>query len=231
VLIITQEPVTEVENETIATFKEIVKNPAVTIEGTVKNASTKNPVFAKINIVSPDEQVVNSVATNVSTGAFRLNIPSDSLLNIVVKADGYMSYESSISVSSDQANVPATAVELIPLEVGMTVQLPNVLFERSTTTLMPASYEELDQVVDLLNEYPEMEIELSGHTDNQGSAKLNLELSEDRVDTVILYLVGKGVSRNRLSGKGFGGTKPIASNRGEETRKLNRRVEFTIIKN
>jgi outer membrane protein OmpA-like peptidoglycan-associated protein len=231
VLIITQEPVTEVENETIATFKEIVKNPAVTIEGTVKNASTKNPVFAKINIVSPDEQVVNSVATNVSTGAFRLNIPSDSLLNIVVKADGYMSYESSISVSSDQANVPATAVELIPLEVGMTVQLPNVLFERSTTTLMPASYEELNQVVDLLNEYPEMEIELSGHTDNQGSAKLNLELSEDRVDTVILYLVGKGVSRNRLSGKGYGGTKPIASNRGEETRKLNRRVEFTIIKN
>ena len=85
-------------------------------------------------------------------------------------------------------------------------------------------------MVSLLQEYPEMEIALAGHTDNQGSAKLNLELSQDRVETVVLYLVGKGVARNRLTGKGFGGTKPIASNRSETTRKLNRRVEFTILK-
>ena len=231
VLLISQEPITDQpENETIMAIKEIVKNPAVTIEGSVKNANTKNPVFAKINVISMDDQVVNSVATNVSTGNFSLNIPSDSSLNIVVKAEGYMSQETSIRVSSNQTEELNTDFELIPLEVGVTVQLPNVLFERSTTDLLPASYEELDRVVDLLNEYPEMEIELSGHTDNQGSAKLNLELSEDRVETVILYLVGSGVDRNRLSGKGYGGTKPIASNRGEETRKLNRRVEFTIIK-
>jgi len=231
VLIISQEPVTDqLENETVTTFKEIVKNPAVTVEGSVRNAATKNPVFAKINVISMDDQVVNSVTTNVSTGSFVLNVPSDSSLTIVVKADGYMSYNAPIRVSSGQTGAFNTDFELIPLEVGVTVQLPNVLFERSTTELLTASYEELDGVVDLLNENPVMEIELSGHTDNQGSAKLNLELSEDRVDTVILYLVGKGIDRNRLSGKGFGGTRPIASNSGEETRKLNRRVEFTIIK-
>ena len=233
ILIISQEPITPTpsENETVAMINEIVKNPAVTVEGSVSNASTKNPIFARIDIVTTDgSTVVNSVATNVSTGNFSLNIPSDSLLNMVVKADGYMSYESEIFVEPGQENTLDTDFELIPIEIGVTVQLPNVLFERSTTNLLSASYEELDQVVNLLEEHPEMEIELSGHTDNQGSAKLNLELSEDRVETVILYLVGKGVNRTRLRGKGYGGTKPIASNRSEATRKLNRRVEFTIIK-
>ena len=233
VLIISQEPLTttQSDNETLEMINAIVKNPAVTVEGSVSNASTKNPIFARIDIVTTDgSSVINSVATNVSTGNFSLNIPSDSLLTMSIKADGYMSYESEIYVEQGKESTLDTNFELIPIEIGVTVQLPNVLFERSTTNLLSASYEELDQVVNLLEEHPEMEIELSGHTDNQGSAKLNLELSEDRVDTVILYLVGKGVSRARLRGKGYGGTKPIASNRSEATRKLNRRVEFTIIK-
>ena len=233
VLIISEQPVTTIEdqNETIQMINEIVKNPAITIDGSVVNASTKNPIFARIDITSTEgNELVNSVATNVSTGDFSLNIPSDSLFNLTVKADGYMSYENTIYVPAGEDPELNTAFELIPLEVGVTIQLPNVLFERSTTNLLSESFEELDQVVKLLQENPQMEIALSGHTDNQGSARLNLELSQDRVETVILYLVGKGVPRNRLSGKGYGGTKPIASNRSEQTRKLNRRVEFTIVK-
>jgi outer membrane protein OmpA-like peptidoglycan-associated protein len=234
VLIISQEPIVsleEDENETVELIKAIVTHPAITIEGSVTNASTQNPIFARIDILSlEDNQSVNSVATNVSNGKFSLNIPSDSLFNLVVKADGYMSYETTIIVKSAQDTELDTDFKLIPLEVGVTIQLPNVLFERSTTNLFGDSFQELDQVVGLLEEHSQMEIALSGHTDNQGSAKLNLELSQDRVETVILYLVGKGVARNRLSGKGYGGTKPIASNRNEESRKLNRRVEFTIVK-
>jgi outer membrane protein OmpA-like peptidoglycan-associated protein len=232
VLIISQEPIssTQSANETLEMINEIIRNPAVTIEGSVRNSETKNPVFAKINIFSEDNQLVNSIATNVSTGDFSLNIPSDSLLRIEVKAEGYIGDEMTVNVAAGEEGALDTDFELIPLEVGVTVQLPNVLFERSTTNLLDQSYEELDRVVKLLNDYPDMEIALSGHTDNQGSARLNLELSEDRVDTVILYLVGNGIARNRLSGKGYGGTKPIASNRSEATRKLNRRVEFTIVK-
>lgn len=234
ILIISQEPIVapqEQENETIEMIKSIVKNPVVTIDGSVTNASTGNPIFARIDILTiGDDQSVNSVATNVSNGSFSLNIPSDSLFNLVVRADGYMRYETTVIVKPGQETELDTDFELIPLEVGVTIQLPNVLFERSTTNLLSDSYQELDQVVGLLEEYPEMEIALSGHTDNQGSSKLNLELSQDRVETVILYLVGEGIARNRLSGKGYGGTKPIANNRSEETRKLNRRVEFTIVK-
>ena len=71
---------------------------------------------------------------------------------------------------------------------------------------------------------------LAGHTDNQGDQKLNLNLSEQRVMSVKQYLVTKGISEKRISGKGYGSSKPIADNSKEETRRLNRRVEFTITK-
>jgi outer membrane protein OmpA-like peptidoglycan-associated protein len=97
--------------------------------------------------------------------------------------------------------------------------------------MLESSYEELDRVAGMLKKNPNIEIELSGHTDNTGSSKLNIELSQKRSDTVQDYLINKGVSAKRLKSKGYGGSRPIASNRSEATRKLNRRVEFTIIKN
>ena len=76
----------------------------------------------------------------------------------------------------------------------------------------------------------ESEEKLGGHTDNMGRADLNLELSKNRVESVKNYLISKGIDQNRLVTKGHGGTKPIASNGTERTRKLNRRVNFTILK-
>ncbi|MDH3709749.1 MAG: OmpA family protein [Cyclobacteriaceae bacterium] len=235
VLIISQqEPVeepTDSTNETIELIKTIVTKPAYTIDGQVTNSETSNPVYARITIHSfPEGEELASVATNVSNGQYQINLPTDTRYELKIKADGYLGYNAVLELNQGEEEQLQTDFQLTPIEVGVTIQLPNVLFERSTTNLLSESFEELDRVSDLLMEYPNMEIALSGHTDNQGSAKLNLKLSQDRVETVLLYLVGKGVDRNRLSGKGYGGTKPIASNKSESTRKLNRRVEFTIIK-
>ncbi|WP_254245274.1 OmpA family protein [Hymenobacter sp. BRD67] len=82
----------------------------------------------------------------------------------------------------------------------------------------------------ILRDYPTVEILIGGHTDNQGDPALNLKLSEDRVNEVKKYLVSKGIDAKRLTTQGFGGTEPIASNDQEETRRFNRRVEFTITK-
>ena len=89
----------------------------------------------------------------------------------------------------------------------------------------------MNKVVEIMMDNPKMEIELAGHTDNQGDSQKNLKLSKDRVEMVKQYLVEKGVSAKRINGVGYGGSKPIASNANEETRKLNRRVEFIITKN
>ena len=120
---------------------------------------------------------------------------------------------------------------LQPIEVGTVVNLKSVLFNMGTTTLLEESYAELDAVVDFLKSNPKVEIELEGHTDNRGDAKKNLVLSQQRVEKIKSYLVSKGIAGRRVKGKGFGGTRPIATNDTEEARKMNRRVEFLITKN
>ena len=73
-----------------------------------------------------------------------------------------------------------------------------------------------------------IKIEVSGHTDNVGNKKDNQLLSENRAQAVVNYLTAKGIKANRLSSKGFGDSKPVASNKTEEGRQQNRRVEFSI---
>jgi OOP family OmpA-OmpF porin len=96
--------------------------------------------------------------------------------------------------------------------------------------MLPQSYPELDLVVSFLKANPSVKIELAGHTDNRGIPAQNVKLSQARAEKVKEYLVSKGVEGKRVSGKGYGGAKPIANNEDEETRKLNRRVEFVIKK-
>jgi OmpA-OmpF porin, OOP family len=150
---------------------------------------------------------------------------------IVVKimAPGFFEEHDKVAVTSESVDI-SREYSLKPLEVGTTIQLSNILFERGTSKLLDSSFDDLEKVVTMLKENQGMEIELSGHTDNTGSSKLNIQLSQERVETVKKILVERGVEERRIKGKGYGGTKPIASNKGETTRKLNRRVEFTILK-
>jgi OOP family OmpA-OmpF porin len=105
-----------------------------------------------------------------------------------------------------------------------------VFFEQSRAILLEASSEQLKEVVQLMQINPTLVIELHGHTDGIGDADLNMILSKDRVETIKKYLIQEGIAANRIAAKAFGGTQPIASNETEETRKLNRRVEFLILK-
>jgi outer membrane protein OmpA-like peptidoglycan-associated protein len=117
---------------------------------------------------------------------------------------------------------------LQPLSVGTTVALDNVQFEQGQAVLLPASFPALNKLVGLLTDNPAMTIELRGHTDNVGPPEKNVVLSAQRVSAVKAYLVERGIADSRITGIGFGGAEPMASNAQEHTRKLNRRVEFRI---
>lgn len=117
------------------------------------------------------------------------------------------------------------------IKVGRTFQLNNVYFEFNKWALLPESFEELDKVFQFLQENPKVEIELSGHTDNIGSDKYNMELSQKRADSCKDYFVKKGIVAKRIKSKGYGKNKPIATNATDSGREQNRRVEFTILKN
>lgn len=204
---------------------EIVELP---FTGTVLSKVDQTPLDAKV-LYRIDDGTETSLMMSAKaiSGRFAVTLEPGKNYLVEVTAPGYLTQSEEF-----RADEPIHRnFALAPIEIGVSIRLQHVLFETGTTQLTNASFKELDMVVTLMKENPEMEIELSGHTDNQGNSKLNLQLSDDRVQVVKKYLVEKGIKNSRITGRGYGGTRPIASNANEESRKLNRRVEFTILKN
>jgi len=114
--------------------------------------------------------------------------------------------------------------------IGASIVLKNIRFLQGKADLLLESNTELEHLLAFMREHPTAEIELQGHTDNLGDFDLNLKLSRQRVEAVKAFLVSKGIASQRISGKGFGSSRPIANNNREETRYLNRRVELIIKK-
>lgn len=113
---------------------------------------------------------------------------------------------------------------------GETIVLNHLIFAQGKADIDPKSYGELDEVVQMLKENAQMEIRLEGHTDNVGNAKANMELSQNRVDAVKKYMVSKGIAKNRIETKAFGGSQPLRNEMTPEARAKNRRVEMRILK-
>ena len=88
----------------------------------------------------------------------------------------------------------------------------------------------MDEVAQMMKENSKMVIQLEGHTDNQGSAKANMKLSEDRVEATKKYIVSKGIGKDRVKTKAMGGTEPLSNEMTQEARAKNRRVEMRILK-
>ncbi len=116
------------------------------------------------------------------------------------------------------------------LKVGETYKLKNINFETGKSKLIDESIAELDKLAEYLKNNKNIKIEIDGYTDNVGTEKFNLKLSENRAKAVKNYLVKKDIDKERITYKGFGSSLPIATNYTPEGRKLNRRVEFKILK-
>ncbi len=199
----------------------------VAVSGQVQDASNGNSISgAQVVLKKGNRKVANTMADAQGNFVFEQVLPSADYV-LEANAEGYLEKDSNLVVNEAVADF---VLGLNTLAVGRTVKLNNIQFIRNKAEFLDGSFSELDKLVELMRDHPNMEISLAGHTDNLGSAKLSQRLSEDRVEAVKEYLVSNGIDKKRISGKGFGGTKPIASNFQEDTRKLNRRVEMTIKK-
>ena len=105
-----------------------------------------------------------------------------------------------------------------------------ILFDVGKSTIRPESATVLNNIVNVLNKYKNSKFSVEGYTDTSGNKDKNQRLSEDRAYSVKAYLVDKGINPARLSAKGFGPEKPIASNKTKKGRELNRRVEINLVK-
>jgi outer membrane protein OmpA-like peptidoglycan-associated protein len=111
---------------------------------------------------------------------------------------------------------------------GLVVNMPDVLFDSGQYTLKPAARERLARISGIVLAYPELKLEVEGHTDSIGGDEFNQRLSEKRANSVRDYLVDAGISMDSIIARGFGKTQPVADNATSEGRKLNRRVEMIV---
>lgn len=196
----------------------------IKVHGKVTSAKSGEAIEAKLVFETSD----TLVTVAAGRGEFTVKITSTRSYVIKIDAPGYVSDLEKLDVNTYELKDLEMNFKLQPIEVGTTVTLKNVLFMQSKPELLPESYPELNLVVQFMKANPHIEIELSGHTDSRGSYRQLMTLSQQRVNKVKSYLVSKGIESRRIVGKGYGGSKPVASNDSEETRMLNRRVEFTI---
>jgi len=133
-------------------------------------------------------------------------------------------------VLEEPSSTEVIAIEEVAYEVGTTIELNNVYFDLDKATLKGESQKELNRLADLLFDYPHMEIEISGHTDDTGTVEHNSFLSKARAQAVAAYLIHKDIDKERLSFTGHGSAIPVATNDTDEGRMKNRRVEFKVMK-
>ncbi|HXA01645.1 MAG TPA: OmpA family protein [Cytophagaceae bacterium] len=207
-------------------------NPVVLIKGKVLNSKTNKPVEASISYETlPSGKEIGTARSNPSTGEYKIILPYGESYGYHAKADGYIAVNENMELQDQKDYIEITKdLYLVPIEVGATIQLNNVFFVQSKADLLESSYPELDRLAKIMQDNPGMEIQIQGHTDNVGDADKNIKLSEDRVIVVKNYLISRGVEAKRITGKGFGGTKPIAKDNSSEEHMKNRRVEFVITK-
>ncbi|MEN8207806.1 MAG: OmpA family protein [Candidatus Fermentibacteria bacterium] len=147
---------------------------------------------------------------------------------ISVQADGYISDSRSVSLfANETVNVSFDLRDA--LREGAVLSFDNIYFASGSATLKPESYSILDSVAILLRDNPSSRIQISGHTDSDGSEASNQTLSENRAQSVYQYLVSTGIAGNRLTTVGYGESIPVVPNNSAANKAKNRRIEFLVL--
>ena len=159
--------------------------------------------------------------------AFMVNFDHDLMLS--VKKEGF-AFQSQYVSQKDTANesLQQKVIDLSPLEVGGQYTINDILFASNSDLLNDTIKVVLNEFAEYLMINPKMKLSLQGHTDDIGSPEANMLLSESRAKAVNDYLLSRGIDKERLTYKGFGETRPIASNSTEEGRAKNRRTVFVV---
>jgi OmpA-OmpF porin, OOP family len=204
-------------------------------EGNIINSSTKEPIAARITYQSLPYG--NKIGT-INNSKYSFPMFDGEKYSIIVEAPGFA--PAKYMLDPAEANAARRVLKDIELTaggngsrhaIGHVMRLDNLIFQVGKAKVSPESYSELDLVVSMMKESPKMVIQLEGHTDYQGDPKENMKLSQMRVDAVKSYLASKGITKNRIKTKAFGGTLPLSRDNTPEAHRLNRRVELRILEN
>lgn len=214
--------------------------PATYVQATVRDAETKRPLQANVRLTQLESNQLQAEDQTDERGQFLVVLPMGHNYALNVSKPGYLFHSEHFALSEyrDRTAPYELLIELRPIPVASKVDtsrskpvvLRNVFFNTGSAELRPASKPELDRLAELLRETPGLRIRINGHTDNVGTAEDNQQLSQARAKAVYQYLVEQGIDDSRLAYKGFGESRPVASNETAEGRQRNRRTEFEVVK-
>lgn len=212
-------------------YKEARPLPVTYIRGRVFDAGTKAPVEADVQLFDlKTGNLATGAYSDPKSGEFLVCLPAGRTYALNAMAEGYLFYSETYDVAEGNPKEPITLdVPLSTLSAGSTIALRNIFFNTASYELLPTSNAELDKLVKLLKANATLRIELGGHTDNVGADAANLTLSDQRAKAVRDHVVAKGIDGARITAKGYGETKPVATNDTEAGRALNRRTEVTVL--
>jgi len=228
-----EEPVTEVEvpKEVVKVPEKEIPNNSIVIEGTVKDKITLQPIRSA-NVIVRGKTFRDSIQTD-DLGRFKTEIPRNSVISVDVYAEGYF-FETKMRKVTTKAPEPMD-IRLSKATIGATAEIKNLYFVGNKAVLLPKSEPELPKVLRFMKINKDLKIEIGGHINHPAVYKRAVTdwerlLSEDRAQMVADYLITFGISKDRITAKGYSNTQMINPDATtEEEMSRNRRVEIKVI--
>jgi outer membrane protein OmpA-like peptidoglycan-associated protein/Tol biopolymer transport system component len=192
--------------------------------GILKDKKTYKPVKSDVSIIDLSTNKKVSSFTTAEDGTFFIALPSGKSYACIIEASGYVFYSQNFDLTEKKEHYKPYFLEIfldpvLQAEITKPIVLNNIFFKSGSAELLPESMTEINQVVKLLNENKNLNIKITGHTDDVGTDEANQLLSEQRASSVVKALIEKGIEKS-----------PIADNQTSEGQRQNRRIEMTIIK-
>lgn len=201
------------------------------LEGKVVNAESQQPLEVKTTITYETLPHGSDVGiTNINPSAtYEFYLRKNNSYKVQAKAKGYLAMSRILEPANFTKDDAILNFELKPVKVGDILKYDKLQFEQGKANITTEASYDLEDLVATLNMNPGMEIRIEGHTDISGNPKLNMELSEQRVEEVKYFIIDRGISKNRIETEAFGETRPLVTSGTLEDRSVNRRVEIRIM--
>lgn len=211
-------------------FSSFRADTLIQVSGIVTDKDTSEPISAQVFYEKlPYYDDMGIASAKKEDGTYKLFMVDKTKYMIEIKASGYDPIREEITVASTDGSTMNMNFELSPDAAHKKITLDNLIFARGKAIITQSSYQELDEFLVWLKARPSAVVQLEGHTDFQGNAQANTNLSQERVEAVRDYLAKRGIKKNRVKTKAFGGTQPLSRERTPEASAKNRRVEVRIL--
>lgn len=228
--------VASTRTETDAMFEFVKRPPKFFVFGVVTSLKTTNSLSGVKVLLSDEKGTEIKEVSTASNGKYRFKIPLNKKVKVHVSKEGFFATSSHMSTVgkkfSENFEVNLKLDELI---IEKPILIENIYYDYDKWFIREDAKPSLDNLVTIMEDNPNIVIELSSHTDSRASGRYNLVLSDKRAHAAVEYIISKGIERNRIAAKGYGETKLINKCKNnvectEEEHQENRRTEFKVTK-